>query len=81
MMRIFHQMHLSTIVINSPQFIISATDNQTAKRFLFYNENTFFSHRDNIDLLDTMTPVNIYISKDNSIAYSFDSFCCVFFAT
>jgi len=55
-----------------PLFVIGLADNQSDVRLLFYDEDALLGYGDDVDLLDSVTPVHIDVFKDNPFAYGLD---------
>ena len=63
-----------------PLLIVGAADNQPDVCLLFYDEDAFLGHGDNVDLLYAMAPFHVDIPEDGSLADGADSVCRVLLA-
>lgn len=63
-----------------PLLVVGAADNQPDVCLLFYDEDAFLGHGDNVDLLYAMAPFHVDIPEDGSLADGADSVCRVLLA-
>ncbi len=63
-----------------PLLVVGAADNQPDVCLLFYDEDAFLGHGDNVDLLYAVAPFHIDIPEDGSLADGADSVCRVLLA-
>ena len=61
-------------------FVVGVADNQPDVCLLFYDEDSFLGHGDNVDLLYAVAPFHIDIPEDGALADGADSVCCVLLA-
>ena len=79
--RILHRVFLFASARDyRPLLVVGVADNQPDVCLLFYDEDAFLGHGDNVDLLYAMTPFHIDIPEDGSLADGADSVCRVFLA-
>ena len=63
-----------------PLLVVSVADNQPDVCLLFYDEDAFLGHGDNVDLLYAMAPFHIDIPEDGALGDCPDSFCGMLFS-
>lgn len=63
-----------------PLLVVGAADNQSDVCLLFYDEDAFLGHGDNVDLLYAMASFHIDIPEDGALADGADSVCRVLLA-
>lgn len=63
-----------------PLLVVGAADNQPDVCLLFYDEDAFLGHGDNVDLLYAVAPLHIDIPEDDALGDCLDSFCGVLLA-
>ena len=63
-----------------PLLVVGAADNQPDVCLLFYDEDAFLCHGDDVDLLYAVAPFRINIPEDDALGDCLDSFCGVFLA-
>ena len=63
-----------------PLLVVGVADNQPDVCLLFYDEDAFLGHGDNVDLLYAMAPFHIDIPEDCALADGADSVCRVLLA-
>ena len=79
--RILHRVLLFAPAHNDcPLLVVGAADNQPDVCLLFYDEDAFLGHGDNVDLLYAMAPFHIDIPEDGALADGADSVCRVLLA-